>query len=141
MLDFGFGFWVLFFVIFLGCGRMCGWGARRYRHRRRELESGCGCGPGARQSGDRRSEREAYRREDEHRLSNLEARVKKLGERQRDRLPRPAAMSEPTAREREPEPVVRKATSRLQELQQKFVDGRLTLQEYERELDRLERLD
>lgn len=122
MLDFGFGFWVLFFVIFFGCGRMCGWGARRYRARRRDLEAGEGV-------------------DDSDRLSRLESRLRGR-ERRRLRDPQPELMSstseaaEPQhSRSREP-----RATP-LKELQQKFVEGRLTLSEYERELDRLERLE
>ena len=140
-MDFGFGFWVLFFVIFLGCGKMCGWGARKYRDHRRELESGC-CGPGARKHSDSWLKRESGHKEDEDQLSNLEARVRRLGDRQRgrDQLIQPASYRGKDS-EREPVPARRKAPSRLQELQQKFVDGRLTLQEYERELDRLERLE
>ncbi|NIR45005.1 MAG: hypothetical protein GWN99_11585, partial [Gemmatimonadetes bacterium] len=34
-----------------------------------------------------------------------------------------------------------RSASPLQELQRKFVEGRLTLDEYEREIDALERLD
>ncbi len=135
---FDFLFLVLFFVIFLGVGKMCGWGARKHRDQRRELESRC-CGPRASKRGDR----EVGRRADEDQLSNLEARVRRLDDRQRrrDQLIRPAMHRGPADREREPTPVRQKAPSRLQELQQKFVDGQLTLQEYERELDRLERLD
>jgi hypothetical protein len=44
-------------------------------------------------------------------------------------------------REEEPARMKRKPSSPLEELQQRFVDGRLSLTEYEKELDRLERLE
>lgn len=121
--DFGFGFWILFFVIFFGCGRMCGWGVRRYRDRRRELDS-------PPDKGDRR-------------LSDLEARVRRLAdrERERERLMDPAVYRPAAEAERERPPRRGRRTTPLQELQRKFVEGRLTLAEYERELDRLERLE
>jgi hypothetical protein len=119
MLDFGFAFWVLFFVVFFGCGRMCGWGARRYRRRRRDLDAG-----------------EPPR---EDRLSRLESRVRRREEERR-------LGSAPMARRRDgaehqPVSVKRSRKTPLQELQEKFVEGRLTLSEYERELDRLERIE
>jgi hypothetical protein len=120
-MDFGIGFWILFFVIFFGCGKMCGWGARKYRERRRDLESAG---------------------QDEDRLSDLESRVKQLGDRDRAReLPRPAMFRGGAGEKREHARVRQKRKSPVEELQQKFVDGRLTLAEYERELDRLERLE
>jgi len=123
MFDFGFGFWILFFVIFFGCGRMCGWGARRYRRRHREVESGEG-------------------RESDQ-LSNLESRVKRVEQRDRarDRLIRPAAFQRGRGEEREPARLKRQPLTPLQELQKRFVEGRLTLSEYEREVDRLDRLE
>jgi hypothetical protein len=120
-MEFGIGFWILFFVIFFGCGKMCGWGVRRYKDRYRELDSGS---------------------EADRRLSALETRVKRLGERDRaqDELVRPALHR--TGEGAKPEPAkLKKRRSPVEELQQKFIDGRLTLTEYERELDRLERLE
>lgn len=123
-MEFGFGFLVLFFVIFFGVGRMCGWGRGCRRDNTRDL-------------GPRKTE---YDR----RLSDLESRVKgrMQNDADRDRLVQPMAhrlvkgqQEEASAR---PRP---RRKSRLEELQQKFVDGRLTLSEYEQELDRLERLD
>jgi len=55
-MEFGFGFLVLFFVIFFGVGRMCGWGRRCRRDDQGEL------GPSD--------------KEYERRLSDLESRVK-----------------------------------------------------------------
>lgn len=117
-----FGFLVLFFVIFFGVGRMCGWG-RRSRH-----------GAGDLSPGDNEYER---------RLSNLESRVK--GRVQsgaaRDRLVQPMDHRPEKGQEQETSRPQPRRKSRLEELQQRFVDGRLTLSEYEKELDRLERLD
>jgi hypothetical protein len=125
--DFGFGFLILFFVIFLGCGKMCGWGARKYKERQRELES---------------------KRKDEDRLASLEARVRRLSDRTqaRDRLPRPATFrraegKQAEAKEAEPAHLRQRRRTPLQELQQKFIEGKLTLAEYERELDRLDRIE
>lgn len=118
-MEFGIGFWILFAVIFLGCGRMCGWGVRRYRDRHHQIDT--------------------VQDEGERRLSDLESRVKRLGERSRERLMRP------TSNRRDEEAVARspgpKKKSRLEELQREFVEGRLTLAEYERELDQLEKLE
>jgi hypothetical protein len=121
-MEFGFGFLVLFFVIFFGVGRMCGWG-RRCRRDAGEL------GPGD--------------KEHERRLSNLESRIKGLGERRaaRDRLVRPMAHGSDNKQETARARLAPRRQSRLEELQKKFVDGRLTLSEYEKELDRLERLE
>jgi hypothetical protein len=44
-------------------------------------------------------------------------------------------------REREPARAKEKAPNQLELLQQKFVEGRLSMEEYERELDRLEKLE
>jgi len=123
-MEFGFGFFVLFFVIFFGVGRMCGWG----RGRRRDDAGDLG-------SGDKEYDR---------RLSDLESRVK--GRMQngaaRDRLVQPMAhrLGKGQQQKEAARPRPRRK-SQLEELQQKFVDGRLTLSEYEQELDRLERLD
>jgi len=126
--DFGFGFLILFFVIFLGCGKMCGWGARKYKERQRELES--------------------KRKGEEDRLASLESRVRQLDDRarRRERLPRPAAFrrgegTEADAKEVEPARLRQRRRTPLQELQQKFVEGKLTLAEYEQELDRLDRIE
>jgi hypothetical protein len=116
MFDLGLGFWILFFVIFLGCGRMCGWGVRRYRRRRDEGEP-------------------ALSDEEDRRLADLESRIARLTERSR-RYP-PSSRREDGA---EPAKAARRTTP-LQELQRKFVEGRLSLEEYERALDRLDRLD
>jgi hypothetical protein len=121
--EFGLGFWILFFVIFFGCGRMCGWGVRKYRDRRRELQS--------------------EPDDSDRRLSELESRVRQLADRDRDRqgLASPAMSRRGRGAEPERARLKRRRTSPLQELQRKFVEGRLTLAEYERELDLLERLD
>ena len=109
-MEFGFGFWVLFLVIFFGCGRMCGWGVRKYKDRHRELDAGPD--------------------DSDRRLTDLESRVKRLGDRgrARDRL------MEPVAHRKTP-------TSPLETLQKRFVEGRLSMAEYEQELDRLERIE
>ncbi len=122
-MDFGIGFWVLFLIIFFGCGKMCGWGVRRYRGRPRELDSG----------DDQR----------DHRLANLESRIRRLGDRDRtrERLTRPATFRHGEGEEAEHARMRERRTTPLQTLQQKFVEGRLTLTEYERELDRLERIE
>lgn len=119
MLDFGFAFWVLFFVVFFGCGRMCGWGARKYRNRHRDLEAG------------------DSPRED--RLSRLESRVRRRAE-ERKLRPTPMASRRDGA-EHQPAHLKGARKTPLQELQERFVEGRLTLSEYERELDRLERIE
>jgi hypothetical protein len=100
-------------------GPMCGWGMRRYKDRHRQLDT--------------------VQDESERRLSDLESRVKRLGERSRERAMRPvsdrgdAEAVSPSSRP--------KKKSRLEELQQEFVEGRLTMAEYEKELDRLEKLE
>ncbi|UCC72872.1 MAG: hypothetical protein JSV86_21410 [Gemmatimonadota bacterium] len=121
-MEFGLGFWILFIVIFVGCGKMCGWGARKYREHHRELEK---------------------RRDDEDRLSKLEARVRGLdrGSRDRDGLLRPAMFHREQEKEREPVARREKRPSQLELLQQKFIEGKLSLDEYEREIDRLEKLE
>jgi len=120
MVDFGFGFWILFFVVFFGCGKMCGWGAAKYRKRQRDLESGDDA--------------------DSDRLSRLESRVRRR-EGQRLQRPQPSATSESGERARQPSRLREVRKTPLQQLQEKFVEGRLTLSEYERELDRLERIE
>ncbi len=122
-MEFGIGFWILFLVIFFGCGKMCGWGVRRYRGRQRELDSG----------DDER----------DRRLADLESRVRRLGDgdRTRDRLMRPATFRHGKGDEAEPARMRERRATPLQELQQRFVEGRLTLTEYEHELDRLERIE
>ncbi len=119
MLDFGFGFWILFFFVFFGCGKMCGWGAKIYRNRDRDLEEG-----------------EESRRD---RLSRLESRVRERDERARLR-PTPM-ISRGGRRGPEPSRAERRQKTPLQDLQERFIEGRLTLSEYERELDRLERIE
>lgn len=119
-MEFGLGFWVLFFVIFVGCGKMCGWGVRKYRDRHHELDAGPD--------------------DSDRRLTDLEARVRKLSDRgARDRLVEPAAYtksanSESAARRKKPR-------SALEDLQKRFVEGRLSLAEYEQELDRLDKIE
>lgn len=119
-MEFGLGFWILFFVIFFGCGRMCGWGKRRHRDRPEELESSGG---------------------KDDRLKHLESRVAGRAAR-RERL-MSARRQQTDSRAGEPRPVPTRARKEtpLQELQKRFVEGRLTLGEYERELDRLDRID
>lgn len=128
-MEFGFGFLILFFVIFVGCGRMIGWGARKHRERHRMLD-GC-CGPEAEEGGQ------------EDRLSKLESRVRarERARRDQDRLLRPATFRRGEEREREPARMKEKTPSQLEILQQKFIEGRLSMEEYERELDRLEKLE
>lgn len=122
-MEFGFGFLVLFFVIFFGVGRMCGW-RRRCRH-----DNHGELGPGD--------------KEYERRLSDLESRVKGrvANGAARDRLVRPMANRADKGQATENARLAPRRKSRLEELQKKFVDGRLTLSEYEKELDRLERLE
>lgn len=122
MFDLGWGFWVLFFVIFFGCGRMCGWGARKYRQRQRDLD---------------------HSPVGSDRLTDLESRVKQLDERERarERWLRPATLRAGEGESRQPALVKRRSKSPLQDLQEKFIEGRLSLADYERELDRLERLE
>ncbi len=124
MIDFGFGTLILFLVIFIGVGRMCGWGVRRDRNR-------C-CEPGG-------EEEEGQRR----RLADLESRVRRLGDRDRprERLISSAMHRAGKGEAREPAVLKRQRKSPLAELQEKFIEGRLSLADYERELDRLERLE
>ncbi len=98
---------------------MCGWGARKYRERQRELESDSPPEP--------------------DRLSKLESRLR--GRNSGTELPRPAMHREGKSAEASPVGLKQRRTSPLQELQKRFVEGRLTLAEYERELDRLDRID
>ncbi|KPK62728.1 MAG: hypothetical protein AMS21_07220 [Gemmatimonas sp. SG8_38_2] len=120
-MDFGLGFWVLFFVIFFGCGKMCGWGVRRYKDRLRELDAGPD--------------------DSDRRLTDLEARVKRLGDRgrARDRLLEP--MAHRNGADREAVAQRRKPNSPLEDLQKRFIEGKLSMAEYEQELDRLEKIE
>lgn len=122
-MEIGIGFWILFFVIFVGCGKMIGWGARKHRERHRML-GGC-CGPEEEEGQD-------------DRLTNLENRVRG---RERDRLIRPAMQRRDEERQLEPLHRSEKAPTQLEILQQKFIEGRLSVEEYERELDRLDKLE
>ncbi|MGD2217995.1 MAG: hypothetical protein PVJ64_14655 [Gemmatimonadales bacterium] len=121
-MEFGIGFWILFFVLFVGCGKACGWGARKYKKHQRELDE---------------------RREEDDRLTRLEDRVRGLGrrDRERERLIRPAMHRPNEERTLEPVRGRDKAPTQLEILQQKFIEGRLSMEEYERELDRLEKLE
>lgn len=122
MFEFGWMFWVLFFVVFFGCGRMCGWGARRFVDRRRGLEDGG-------------LDEEAYR------VSGPRSRAE-LDSGAGSRLARDAMRSTSAGDAMsEPSPLKRPRESPLEKLQRAFVDGRLTVEEYERELDRLERIE
>ncbi len=103
---------------------MCGWGVRRYRNR-------C-CEPGSeKEDGQRR------------RLADLESRVRRLGDRDRtrERLVSSAMHTSERGEAREPALLKRPRKSPLAELQQKFIEGRLSLADYERELDQLERIE
>lgn len=122
LFDFGVGFWILFFVLFFGCGKACGWGARKYKQHQKELEE--------------------QRREDD-RLSRLEDRIRRMDRGGRERsLPRPAVHGrEGEVAEKEPARLRQKRPSALEQLQKRFIEGQLSLDEYERELDRLERLE
>jgi len=120
-MEFGIGFWVLFFVIFFGCGKMCGWGVRKYKDRHREL----GASPD----------------DSDRRLTDLESRVRRLGDRgrARDRLVEPVAHRK--GAERAETFQRKKPSSRLEDLQKRFVEGQLSMAEYEQELDRLEKIE
>ncbi len=117
-MEFGWGFIALFVVIFLGCGRMCGWGPRRRRHHR---------------------EVEGQEDEGERRLSSLESRLKGLD--RGDRRVREAVYDGDRDGAREPVRARSNRSSALEELQKRFIDGRITVDEYERELDRLEKIE
>ncbi|MGD2151894.1 MAG: hypothetical protein PVG79_01420 [Gemmatimonadales bacterium] len=121
-MEFGFGFWVLFIVLFIGCGKACGWGRRKYKEHQRELEE---------------------RQSDDDRLTTLEDRVRGLGRGRRERHHLIEHAVQRRGEGRQPEPVRRgeKAPTQLEILQQKFIEGRLSLEEYERELDRLDKLE
>jgi hypothetical protein len=119
-MEFSWGFIALFFVIFMGCGRMCGWGLR---HRKRHNEV------------------EQMKNVDDLRLSNLEARVIGLGRRRSERLVTDAVYENDRDSDREPARLKEKRKSPLEELQERFIEGRLTVDEYEKELDRLERIE
>ncbi len=121
-MDFGPGFWVLFFVIFFGCGKMCGWGVRKYKHRHRELNAGT----------DDNSDR---------RLTDLESRVSKLAKRGRSRDWLLEPMTHRSGAERAPLSKRKKPGSALEDLQRRYVEGQLSMSEYEQELDRLDKID
>jgi hypothetical protein len=131
-MEIGIGFWILFFVIFVGCGKMLGWGARRHKERHRMLGGCCG-----------REEEEEEEQLQDDRLSKLESRVRGLDRRsrERDRLIRPAMHRRDEGRQPELARMKEKAPTQLEILQQKFIEGRLSMEEYERELDRLEKLE
>jgi hypothetical protein len=135
-MEFGWGFIVLFFVIFFGCGRMCGWGRGRGRERGHRHE---------RELGRRDEPRPLSQSTDagESRLMRLESRLRRMGSGGglRARHAGRSGQSEAAAREPEPAVLKREPLTPLQDLQRKFVEGRLTLAEYEKELDRLERLE
>lgn len=118
-MEFGLGFWILFFVIFLGCGRMCGWGRRRHRDHQEGLES----------------------RGKDDRLTHLESRVAGRRDRRERLMSGRRHRSDSHTREPQPAPTRSRRNTPVQELQEMFVEGRLTLGEYERELDRLDRID
>ena len=107
MFEFGWAFWVLFFAVFFGCGRMCGWGRRGYYGSRRHLDE------------EEREGRGADR-------GNAIAGVAKLDSR--------------TPVEPEPVRLSRPQETPLKALQRDFVDGAITMDEYERRLDAIERL-
>ena len=120
MFEFGFMFWILFFVIFFGCGRMCGWGARRYMDRKRGLEEGL-------------PDEEVYR------VGGPRSRAALGDDAAQGGTLRDAMFRRSQEGDREPARL--RKGSPLKQLQKKFIDGGLTLEEYERELDSLERLD
>ena len=111
-------FWIMFFVIFFGCGRMCGWGARRYVDRRRRHEDEDEVSYMS--ASDSSAERLKARGDESFLAAGVYGR---LGDKQK----------------REPVRLKARGTP-LQRLQRKFVDGRITLDEYERQVDQLERL-
>jgi hypothetical protein len=118
-MEFGWGFIALFIVIFWGCGRLCGWGPRKKKER--ELEQ--------------------MKHADDQRLTDLEQRVKGLGRGRRERLIRDAAYSREGTAEREPARLQSRRSSPLEELQKRFIEGQISLDEYEKELDRLEKIE
>lgn len=118
-MELSWGFIALFVVIFWGCGRMCGWG-RRHKRKHGEVEQ--------------------MHSEDDRRLANLESRVKgRLGRSPRER-PVIDAMYDGDSRE-EPVHARAKPASPLEDLQKRFIEGRMSMEEYEKELDRLEKLE
>jgi len=121
-MEFGFGFWVLFIVLFIGCGKACGWGRRKYKERQQELEE---------------------HRADDERLTKLEDRVRGLGRGRRERHHLIEHAVQRRGEQRQLEPVRRReqGPTQLEILQQQFIEGRLSLEEYEREIDRLEKLE
>jgi len=120
-MEIGFSFWILFFVIFFGCGKMCGWGVRKYKDRYRELEAGPD--------------------DSDRRLTDLESRVKMLGDRGRARDWLVEPMSHRNGAEKATVAQRKKANSPLEDLQKRFIEGKLSMAEYEQELDRLEKIE
>jgi len=120
-MEIGFSFWILFFVIFFGCGKMCGWGVRKYKDRHSELEAGPD--------------------DSDRRLTDLESRVKKLGDRGRARDWLMEPMAHRNGAERATVAQRKKPNSKLEDLQKRFVEGKLSMAEYEQELDRLEKIE
>ena len=123
MFEFGWIFWVMFFAIFFGCGRMCGWGARRYVDRRSIDETGKDAGKDAGKyymSGSGRAE---------------------IGDGASDRHMSDAMNRGGWEEKRATSTVGLSRDTPLQKLQKKFVEGRLTMEEYERELDHLDRIE
>ena len=108
MFEFGWAFWVLFFAVFFGCGRMCGWGRRGYYASRRHLDEEEGEG---------------------------EARGKTIAG-----VAGVAKLDRVTPVEPEPVRLSRRQETPLKALQRDFVDGAITMDEYERRLDAIERL-
>lgn len=105
MFEFGWVFWVLFFAVFFGCGRMCGWGRRGYYGSRRRLDE---------------EERE--------------------GDNPGKAIAGVASLDRATPVEPEPVRLSRPQETPLKALQRDFVDGAITMDEYERRLDAIERL-
>ena len=121
MFELGWVFWVLFIAVFFGCGRMCGWGAKRFADRRRGLENGA-------------MDEEAFH------VAGRRSRAT-LGEDAGGRGLLREAMHARDDKEGEPVRLRAQKGSPLEKLQKDFIDGRLTVEEYERELDRLEKIE
>ena len=111
-------FWVAFAVLFMSfrasvrCGSGCGTGARRLRGRRDALEEG--------------------RRARGSSGSHAQPRLASGGEEWLGRTP---------PRSQEPARPASRRESPLEVLQRRFVSGSMTLEQYEAELDKLDRLD
>ncbi len=104
MFEFGWLFWVMFFAIFFGCGRMCGWGYRRHLADRWH---------GDEELPEKKGPTVFVGRV----VLDVEERAR----------PEPAKLNRPVE-------------SPLKALQRDFVDGRISLDEYENRLDSLELL-